>query len=86
MKLNPSGLMWVSGLGAGITALCCFTPVAVIALGAAGAGAAVAWLDSVLLPALILFAALFAAAWVWGRRRGRACAVTSSAGIGETRR
>lgn len=40
------------GLGAAIAAICCFTPILVVALTAAGLAAAVAWLDLVLLPLL----------------------------------
>jgi len=46
------------GIGLGgtiITALCCFTPVLVILLGALGLSAWLGWLDYVLLPALGLF-------------------------------
>ena len=45
-------------IGAMITALCCFTPVLVILLGAVGLAAVVGWLDVVLLPALAIFLAL----------------------------
>jgi mercuric ion transport protein len=46
--------------GAALTALCCFTPLLVIALGALGLGAWLGWLDIVLLPLLVLFLALAA--------------------------
>lgn len=49
-KLLATGIV-----GSTIVALCCFTPLLVIALGIVGFGAAVAWLDMVLLPALGLF-------------------------------
>lgn len=82
MKPNPNRLMWVRGLGAGFAALCCFTPIAVVALGAAGAGAAVAWLVSVVFPALFLFTAMFLAAWLWSRRRNAAGLSQDSISIG----
>lgn len=41
--------------GAVITAICCFTPLLVGALTAAGMAAAIAWLDIILLPLLGLF-------------------------------
>lgn len=44
-------------IGTGIAAICCFTPVLVILLGAVGLSAWLAWLDYVLLPALVLFLA-----------------------------
>jgi mercuric ion transport protein len=42
----------IGAIGAGITALCCFTPVLMWGLAAFGFGAAVFWLDIVLLPLL----------------------------------
>jgi mercuric ion transport protein len=51
-----------------VTALCCFTPALVVALGALGAGAAVGWLDYVLLPALAGFLGLTGYA-LWQRQR-----------------
>ena len=50
-------------LGAGmitavIAALCCFTPVLVVLLGAVGLGAVTGYLDYVLLPALAFFVGL----------------------------
>lgn len=45
-------------IGTVIVALCCFTPVLVILLGALGLAAVVGYLDYVLFPALIFFVAL----------------------------
>ena len=45
-------------IGKVIAALCCFTPVLVILLGTVGLAAMVGYLDYVLFPALICFAAL----------------------------
>ncbi len=45
-------------IGMTVSALCCFTPVLVLLLGAVGLAAWTGWLDYVLMPALILFAAL----------------------------
>jgi mercuric ion transport protein len=42
-------------IGTIIAALCCFTPVLVILLGAVGLSAFIGWLDFVLLPALVIF-------------------------------
>jgi len=42
-------------IGTIIAALCCFTPILVIALGAVGLSAMVGYLDMVLLPALLVF-------------------------------
>ena len=55
MKSNSRRLMWFGGIGAGVTALCCFTPLLVIAFGALGAGAALAYADKVLFPLLAVF-------------------------------
>ena len=45
-------------IGSVIVALCCFTPILVIALGAVGLTAWLGWLDYVLLPALAIFLSL----------------------------
>ena len=50
-----NGLLRLGIIGSGIAALCCFTPVLVIVLGAAGLGAAIAYLDMILLPLLAIF-------------------------------
>lgn len=52
-KLLTTGL-----IGTLIAALCCFTPVLVVLLGAVGLSAIVGWLDYVLLPVLIIFIAI----------------------------
>lgn len=54
--------------GAAVAALCCFTPVLVVLLGAAGLSAVLAWIDYMLLPALAFFIMLTLYA-VWRRRR-----------------
>ncbi|MET4130542.1 mercury resistance system transport protein MerF [Roseovarius sp. MBR-6] len=52
-KLIATGM-----IGTVIVALCCFTPVLVVALGVVGLSAMVGWLDVVLLPALAFFIGL----------------------------
>ena len=42
-------------IGTVVAALCCFTPILVVLLGAIGLGGAVGYLDIVLLPALVIF-------------------------------
>ncbi|EKF07934.1 MAG: mercury resistance system transport protein MerF [Thalassospira sp.] len=42
-------------IGSAIAAICCFTPALVLLLGAIGLSAWLAWLDYVLLPALVIF-------------------------------
>ena len=54
--------------GAGITAICCFTPLLVWILAGVGLSAAIVWLDWVLFPLLALFLGMAAAAWFMGRR------------------
>jgi mercuric ion transport protein len=48
-------LLCTGGTGTVIVAICCFTPVLVILLGAIGQSAWVGWLDYVLFPLLFLF-------------------------------
>ena len=60
-------LLRVGIIGAVVAALCCFTPVLVVLLGAMGLSAAVGWLDYVVWPALVLFLSLTVCA-LWGRR------------------
>ncbi len=55
--------------GAVFAAICCFTPLLVVVLGAIGLSAAVAWLDYALVPALVVSVALVVYAVV-RRRRG----------------
>jgi mercuric ion transport protein len=59
-------------IGSVIAAICCFTPILVIGLGAVGLSAWLGWLDYVLLPALALFLGL--TVWgLWRRQRAAAC-------------
>jgi mercuric ion transport protein len=66
-----SRLLAVGATGAVVTALCCFTPILVLLLGAVGLSAVLGWLDWVLLPALATFAAITVYA-LWRRRHERA--------------
>jgi mercuric ion transport protein len=65
--MTENGLLRVGIIGTVVTALCCFTPVLVVLLGAVDLSAAIGWLDYVLLPALVLFLGLTACA-LWKRR------------------
>lgn len=65
--------------GAAIAALCCFTPVLVILLGAVGAAAWIGYLDYVLLPALVIFIGITVYAW-HRRRQAQACCTPDNAG------
>ena len=53
--MTDKGLLCTGAAGSAIAAICCFTPALVLLLGAIGLSAWLAWLDYVLLPALILF-------------------------------
>lgn len=56
-------------VGSFVTALCCFTPLLVVLLGAVGLSAWLGWLDFVLLPALAGFLALTVFGLIRLRRR-----------------
>jgi len=59
MEKNPSNKLLLTGvLGTIFVALCCFTPMLVIVLGAVGLGAILGYLDFVLLPMLFTFIAI----------------------------
>jgi mercuric ion transport protein len=49
--------------GTVVTAICCFTPALVVLLGAVGLSAWLGWLDSVLIPLLVVFMAITAFAF-----------------------
>ncbi len=51
-------LLGIGIVGTVVAALCCFTPILVVLLGAVGLSAALGWLDNVLFPALAFFIAL----------------------------
>lgn len=53
--MTPNTLLKVGIVGTIITAICCFTPLLVILLGAVGLSALTGMLDVVLLPALGIF-------------------------------
>ena len=56
--MNDRNLMRTGIIGTVIAAICCFTPVLVILLGAVGLSAWLGWLDYVLFPALATFLGL----------------------------
>ena len=67
--MNERKLLNVGVLGAVVAALCCFSPLLVILLGAVGLSAAVGWLDLVLIPAVEIFVAVAIYAFTRMRRR-----------------
>jgi mercuric ion transport protein len=58
--MSDKGLLCTGAAGSVVAAICCFTPALVVLLGAVGLSLWLAWLDYVLLPALILFLGLTA--------------------------
>ncbi len=58
--MNDKKLLGTGIVGTVIAALCCFTPLLVVLLGAVGLSAALGWLDFVLLPSLAFFIGLTA--------------------------
>ena len=56
--MNDKRLLSTGIGGTVIAALCCFTPILVVLLGAVGLSAALGWLDYVLFPALAFFIGL----------------------------
>lgn len=56
--MNDRKLLGTGIVGTVVAALCCFTPVLAVVLGAVGLSAWLGWLDYVLLPALAVFAGL----------------------------
>ena len=67
-----NGRFKIGLIGTGVTALCCFTPILVIAFSGMGAGALIAYLDMVLFPLLGFFLILTAyGAYRW-KRGGKA--------------
>ena len=61
-------LLLTGVIGTIVAAVCCFTPILVVALGVVGLSTAVGYLDFVLFPALAFFLALTGYA-LWRRKR-----------------
>ena len=66
--MTNKGLLRTGLIGTIVLALCCFTPVLVVLLGAIGLASVVGYLDLVLLPALGIFGIILAVAIVRGMR------------------
>lgn len=65
--MTNTKLLKVGIVGTIIAAVCCFTPVLVLLLGALGLSALVGLLDYVLLPVLVIFIAITGYA-IWKRK------------------
>lgn len=70
--MKDTSILKTGIIGSIIAAICCATPVLVIALGALGLSAWLGWVDYVLIPALVLFLAITAYGF-WRRQRAAAC-------------
>ena len=68
--MNERRLMRIGIVGTVVAAVCCFTPVLVILLGAIGLSAVIGMLDYVLFPAPALFLGIMIYA-LWKRRTAR---------------
>ncbi len=66
--MNDKTLLRTGIVGSVIVALCCVTPILVVAVSAIGLAAVVGWLDFVLFPALAFFLGLTAYALIRRRR------------------
>lgn len=71
--MSDKKLLCTGAAGSAIAALCCFTPALVILLGVVGLSAWLAWLDYVLLPALVFFLGLTGYALMRLRRKTAGC-------------
>lgn len=63
--------------GSVVVALCCFTPVLVVLLGAVGLSAWLGWLDYVLFPVLAVFLGITVYG-LWRRRQGMTCSLPTA--------
>jgi mercuric ion transport protein len=70
-------LLWTGTGGTIVAALCCFTPILVILLGAVGLSAWLGWIDYVLFPALGFFLLLTTYALYRQRKYPDAARVTA---------
>lgn len=66
-------LIWTGAVGAVIAAVCCVTPLLVIALGVFGLAGVTAYLDYVLLPALAVCIGLFSYGLFLRRQAAAGC-------------
>lgn len=58
--MTKKHLLQLGIVGTIVTALCCFTPALVVLLATVGLSAWLAWLDSLLIPLLVVFIAITA--------------------------
>jgi mercuric ion transport protein len=75
--MNDATLIKTGAAGAIVAAVCCGTPILVVALGAVGLSALTGYLDYVLLPALALCLGLVGYGF-YRQRQAAACCDTSA--------
>jgi len=80
---SSRGLVITGMVGAGLAALCCFTPILVGLLAVLGLSAFTGYLDFVLLPALVFFLCLLAYALVRQRSGETPCCAEPSMNQGK---
>jgi len=73
--------LYASAIGTALVALCCFTPILVIAIAAVGLGALTPYLDFILWPAL---AVMLAVSFLAYRKYKKGCASCEVTGINDT--
>lgn len=71
-RTEPQKLLRAGLIGTAVTALCCFTPILTVLLGAVGLAALTGYLDYVLFPALAVFVGLTAYA-LWQKQLAKPC-------------
>ena len=76
--MNDTTLIKTGAVGAVIAAVCCATPVLVIALGAVGLSALTGYLDYVLLPILALCIGVIGYGFYRRRQTAAACCTADS--------
>lgn len=74
MSLDDRKVLATGVIGTVVAAVCCFTPVLVVGLGAAGLAAWLGWIDYVLLPALAVFLGITAYGFYLRRCRVKSAA------------
>ncbi len=77
--MSEAALIKSGVIGAVIAAICCATPILVIALGAVGLSALAGYLDYVLLPALAICLGMVGYGLYKRRHQAAACCETDSA-------
>ena len=68
---NARNSLIAASVGTVLVAICCFTPILVITLGAIGLSALTPYLDFVLLPALIVMTILMISSYIRWRKSVR---------------